>query len=59
MANKLSADDIVQVIETAEQWDTICGENATKDMLYGPLLRVHTPLSSRVPPPIPSTTQAL
>ena len=29
-----SADDILFIVETPEQWATICGDEATKDMLF-------------------------
>lgn len=31
---KVTGEDIAKTIETPEMWAQICGENATKDMLF-------------------------
>ena len=33
---KTSGEDVALLIETTEAWEQIAGENAVKDMLFGP-----------------------
>ena len=35
MAGKISGEEVAQLIETTEQWTTIAGNDARKDMLFG------------------------
>ena len=37
MAAKITGEDLAVPIETVEQWTTIAGEHAVKDMLFGAL----------------------